>query len=376
MRIFYIAWPSPNHFHLPDSKLWDSNLYLPLVELGHDVVKFDDDFTNFVPYLDVTNPQHQQFQKTHRPRFSEQLVQRVREAHRRKPLDIFFSYLYSACVEPDAIREISRMGIPTVNWYCNASYQFNLVEEIAPAFDFCLVPEKFRLDDYRRVGANPIYCQEAANPNVYKSVDVDREFDVTFVGQCYGTRPRFVDALHRSGVDVKALGPNWEGQTKRHSPWKCLRRRAKSLMRGKPFDAPITLPTSVCGPPVSDDQLIEMYSRSKISLGFSSVAEIPKDGSPPIKQVRLRDFEATMSGAFYLVEAFDELAEFFEPDREIVFFNDQQDLIDKAKFYLQNPIERERIRLAGYRRARAEHTWHRRFENVFQAMGLENRCAV
>ena len=67
---------------------------------------------------------------------------------------------------------------------------------------------------------------------------------------------------------------------------------------------------------------------------------------PPIKQVRLRDFEAPMSGAFYLVERCDELAEFFEPDEEIVFFEDADELAEKAKYYLSHHAERERIRQA------------------------------
>jgi hypothetical protein len=113
-----------------------------------------------------------------------------------------------------------------------------------------------------------------------------------------------------------------------------------------------------------------MYSRSRISLGFSAVARVTKDGSPPIKQVRLRDFEAPMSGAFYLVERFDELAEFFEPGKEIVFFENEEDLVDESRFYLRNARERRRIRDAGLRRAREEHTWQRRFESAFRAMGL------
>ena len=121
---------------------------------------------------------------------------------------------------------------------------------------------------------------------------------------------------------------------------------------------------------MSDDELVAMYSRSRVSLGFGAVAQVPKDGSAPIKQVRLRDFEAPMSGAFYLVERFDELAEFFEPGKEVVFFEDADDLADKAAYYLRNEPERRRIRDAGLRRARAEHSWHRRFEDAFRAMGL------
>ena len=44
-----------------------------------------------------------------------------------------------------------------------------------------------------------------------------------------------------------------------------------------------------------------------------------------------------------------------------------------------HPEARERIRLAGMRRARAEHTWHRRFADAFVEMGLGDgkqlRCA-
>jgi spore maturation protein CgeB len=91
--------------------------------------------------------------------------------------------------------------------------------------------------------------------------------------------------------------------------------------------------------------------------------------------VRLRDFEAPMSGAFYLAERCDELAEFFEPDKEVVFFEDADDLSEKAKFYLAHDAARERIRQAGMRRARAEHTWQHRFATTFRQMGLNAAAA-
>jgi spore maturation protein CgeB len=158
--------------------------------------------------------------------------------------------------------------------------------------------------------------------------------------------------LIEAGVDVRAWGPRWDEQT-----WTARSKADEQLARR-------------AGAPLSDVDLVAMYSRSRISLGFSAVAHVPKDGSPPIKQVRLRDFEAPMSGAFYLVERFDELAEFFEPGKEIVFFEDEEELADKATYYLRHDAERRRIRDAGLRRAREEHTWHRRFETAFRSMGL------
>lgn len=360
MRIYYAAAASPNYWGLPDSKLWDVNLYQPLLDLGHDVVRFRYDFGPHNNHLDPLDPGQKQFIDANRPRLGEELLRQVRAAHRRAPLDLFFSYFYSAYVHPDVIPEISKMGIPTVNWYCNGSYQFDLVKEIAPAYDFCLVPEKFRMEDYRRAGANPIYCQEAANPNVYKPYeDLEPQYDVTFVGQRYGNRPDYVKRLIKAGVDVRVWGPRWN-------------QPPKKVDADPGLDAELSMRV---GPPLSDEELVRMYSRSRISLGFSAVAKVPGDGSPPIKQVRLRDFEAPMSGAFYMTEYFEELAEFFKPDEEVVFFNDADELADKAKFYLANPIERERIRIKGMIRARLRHTWHARFEQVFAKMGLPGRVA-
>ena len=67
---------------------------------------------------------------------------------------------------------------------------------------------------------------------------------------------------------------------------------------------------------------------------------------------------------------FEELTEFFEPDREIICFRDEAELLDKVRHYLRNDAARESIRDAGLRRARAEHTWHQRFSQAFRAMGL------
>lgn len=368
MRIFFAVPNTPHQTCLPASAVWHMNLRCPLVDMGHELVDFRYDYSALNLHLDPTILAHRTFITDHRPLFGEELVRQVTLAHRERPLDLFFSYFYAAYVEPEAIREIKRLGIPTMNWYCNASYQFHLVAEIAPAYDYCLVPEKFRLDDYRRVGANPIYCQEAANPSFYHPYDVPQEFDVTFVGQKYGDRPAYLRALYDAGLNVRAWGPHWQDADKSPS-WKRMARRIKWALVGPPRGL-LPFPLEQCGPPLSDDALIAMYSRSKISLGFTTVAELPADGSPPIKQVRLRDFEATMSGAFYLVEYFEELTEFFTPDREIVCFADAAELVDKARYYLRHEQERECIRQAGLERARREHTWQHRLSTIFRALGL------
>src|ERR1041384_5598708 len=181
MRIFYASDNSPNA-SVPSS-LWRNNLYCSLVELGHEVVEFQYDLSETFQKLDKEIPEQAEFIAHNRPKLTEALLQQLRAAHNKAPVDLFFSYFYDACVLPEAIDEIRAMGIKTVNWYCNGSYQLHLVSEIAPHYDWCLVPEKFRLRDYVAMGARPIYCQEAANPKIYKPYDLPIEYDVTFVGQ-------------------------------------------------------------------------------------------------------------------------------------------------------------------------------------------------
>ena len=384
MRIFYAVEYEPR----PGSRLWYNNLYLSLVDMGHRVVMLDYPLDPHYAHTDPANPVHQAFIRANRPQLEEALLHQVQAEHQRRPLDLFFSYFYSAFVRPGVIREIRDMGIVTVNWFCNASYQFDLVEEIAPAYNYCLVPEKFRLADYRRIGANPIYCQEAANPNVYKPYSLPREFDVIFVGQKYGDRPLYIKRLLDAGVNVRVWGPGW--QRSAHTPQPASRpspasrlaklrtvegwqRAGRKIQRWlgllSPPDPPVTLPPEICGPPLGDDDMIKMYSRSRISLGFSSCGDTHRTQNR-ILQVRLRDFEAPMSGAFYMVEYMEELEEFFEIGKEIVCYHDPASLVDKVKYYLAHEDEREKIRQAGHRRAVNEHTWQRRFQMVFEAIGL------
>jgi len=326
--------------------------------MGHDVVEFKYDLNETFLSLDTTDAHHRTLIQENRPKVSEELIGQVRVAHKIRPVDLFFSYLYDACVTPETIDEIRALGITAVNWYCNGSYQLHLVSEIAPHYDWCLVPERFRLNDYLRMGARPIYCQEAANPDVYKPYDLPLEYDVTFVGQAYGDRPAYIRHLINQGIDVRVWGRNWPLIP------------APGIAEGEPQPGSTEQKTTVYGGGIlSDDDMIRMFSRSRINLGFSSCGETHRT-SERILQVRLRDFEVPMSGGFYMVEYMKELEEFFEIGKEIVCYGDREDLSDKIKYYLVHDNERETVRRAGHERCLRDHTWKKRFAAAFAEMGL------
>lgn len=369
MRLFYAAGDKPNSA-LHASRIWYYNLYLSLRDLGFDLVSLEYDLDPHYNNADFTDPIKNEVNANYRPLLESALLDQIRQAHRKEHIDIFFSYFYSSFVRPEIITAIRDMGIITINWYCNASYQFHLIESLAPAYDFCLVPEKYRIDDYRKVGANPIYCQEAANPNFYKPYPLPQIHDVSFVGARYGDRPKFIRYLIDKGINVKVWGPGWSNLCAPQNPWKWPQfyaRRAKSRMKG--YCLSPLLSRDIVGGLLSDEEMVQMYSLSKISLGFSKVGETHLNASP-IKQVRLRDFEAAMSGAFYMAEYMEELEEFFDIGKEIICYFDEADLADKVKYFLKHESEREKIRQAGYQRAIQDHSWQKRFQDVFKQIGV------
>lgn len=370
MRIFYAAGSRPNEA-LPGSGIWRRNLRGALAALGHEVVDFGFDLEPFYGHADPRAAEVAEFVASQQPLLEAALLSQIKRAHSQRRIDMFFSYFYSSFARPETIHAIADMGIVTVNWYCNASYQFNLVRDIAPAYTYSLVPERFRLEEYRQAGAHPIYCQEAANPEFYKPHNLAREYDVTFVGAAYGDRPAYVRFLLDAGLDAHAWGPGWRDLTRR-LPASALPRRVTSQMKRRALGRPLhprRLPSSVAGDSLTDDDMVRMFSRSKISLGFSSVGATALSAKP-IRQVRLRDFEAPMSGAFYMLEYLEEIEDFFVPGKEIVCFEGQGDLVEKTRYYLAHETEREAIRLAGYERALRDHTWQKRLADAFAAMGL------
>ena len=66
----------------------------------------------------------------------------------------------------------------------------------------------------------------------------------------------------------------------------------------------------------------------------------------------------------------DEIAEFYKVGKEIETYNSTEEFIDKVRFYLSHPQAAERLRELGYQRARLDHTWVRRFEQLFREIGM------
>ncbi|MCP4109086.1 MAG: glycosyltransferase [Desulfobacteraceae bacterium] len=376
-RIFCAIPHSANNYALQESNIWYRNIAESLIKMGHEVV---------MPSFQVgdqyraTYKQGSEKQLHAREEFSERLVREIRQAHKNKPVDLILTYYNSNQIMAEAVDELRQIGPPVINYSCNNAHQFHLISEISPHFDFCIVPEKQALEKYKSVGANPLHIQMAANPYFYRPFKIQFCYDATFVGQKYLNRPEYIHYLCNNGISARVWGPNWRQITPlwngssfiasiRHLPGRILlRRHQRQQWKDSQKTDMFYLPETVCGGVLSDDDMVKMYSKSKISLNFS---EVKDEVTGEIKRhIRLRDFEGPMSGAFYMTGYQEELAEYYDIGREIVCYNTKEDLLDKVKYYLAHSYERDKIRDAGYQRTYRDHTWEQRFNQLFSMIGI------
>jgi spore maturation protein CgeB len=155
-------------------------------------------------------------------------------------------------------------------------------------------------------------------------------YDVSFVGSMYGYRAEWIAALRAGGIAVSCFGHGTENGV------------------------------------VSATEIPEIFRASRISLNFSGSGQ--GAGRREQRQIKARTFEVPGAGGFLLTEAAPELERYFAIGSEIVTFASPGELVERARYYLANPDERDAIARAGHARAIAEHTYEQRISQILEKL--------
>jgi spore maturation protein CgeB len=88
--------------------------------------------------------------------------------------------------------------------------------------------------------------------------------------------------------------------------------------------------------------------------------------------VNMRIYEACCSGSFQLTSEIKNngLEELYTPGEHLVVYDSMGDMLEKAKYYLDNDVERERIALAGFNHTIQNHTYNHRINVMMEKVGL------
>lgn len=300
-------------------------------------------------------------------------------------------------MSPAAVARIGEMGIRTANVTWDDTLMSHRVKKIAPAFDIYWVADPQAIGTMRKYGANILDQPTAANPRFFHPCEVPETLEISFCGQRYGSRVYYIEYLFANNVPVEIYGVGWKsaeqggnpgGQQRKLDLMPAVRHLASSvthqhgrtwaratlLRRLKKHRTTPAVQTAIdrhAHPPLPFEEMVRLFSSSKITLGFNELGHthLLKE---PLVVARTRDYEALSSGACHLMYRTPDMQKYFEEDRDVIFYSSADELVDKARYYLDPSRDKQRaiIRQNARERILSGHTWTHRFNRLFRELDL------
>lgn len=357
-----------------------------LSELGHDVHRHI--------YGDAVGEFYGRARRGVREEKNAKLVEVARKLQRSGGLDLIFCYVYDDFLLPMSAAELAGIGVPIVNLNVDMTNQWYRQIRTAKYFTYLLCAQRAHMKSLAAYGARTLYFPMAGRASIASTTrEVAPNAPITFLGSPTPYRRRVLSLLESAGLSIEVYGRYWQdGKVVQpeHSIEKTLsdvRNYALPRLRYEGLggvtaalasrsnrlfsrDVPEKGVRSVaqCGA-LPDSSLDSLFRNSQINIGFTRMRGLGS-GRRSDNQVKLRDFEVPLAGGFYLVEEAPDHRELFDVDREIVTWQSTDELIDKSRYYLSHEAERRAIAAAGQRRASRDHTWTRRFNELFRTLGI------
>lgn len=285
--------------------------------LGHEVALFDS------------------FSRRHDVDFAALNQRFLKEVDEFRP-DVIFTVLMSYEIWTETL-DLIRAGSPAliVNWGTDDSWKFSQVSRfLASHVDFHVTTDPAGTRQAEQAGLdNVVRSQWAASqtqllPPLPSGQCVQ---GVAFIGNLYGERRAWIEALQARGIAVATFG------------------------NGSAYGV------------VAAADIPKIHNKYMISLNFSnSGRQLSAAGVGRSTQIKARVFEVPGHGGALLTQNAPGLSDYFEMGKEIDVFDDVDGLKNKIEFYLSNPAARDRLAQAGFAKASARHTYDVRFRELLE----------
>ncbi|MBS0630866.1 MAG: glycosyltransferase [Verrucomicrobia bacterium] len=383
MKILLACQQSPHRYPIPAYGFWRTYFVEGLREAGHEVVEVEG--ADWARGLIPLTPADLR-------RWRDETWSRTLDTIRANPdLDFFLGYLYPRQIEYSAIRELQRLGLPAVNFFCDNVREYRrLPGDFAP-FDLHWVPEHAALPMYAARGwpalFAPMPCWVAP---ARRHVPEHEDQVVSFIGRRDPLRAALLAAAAEADLPLIISGGGWVPAVTPALPppsptlmarlddwidfyrrqgfgpaWQRLTSRRAAAPRETRFDF---LP--YLRPEPGDEAYAAILRRSAVTLGINRYPQLGVEGDAEPTYSRLRDLEAPMLGACYLTEWAPELPQLYDLGREIEVYRNAGELIGLAQALLADPARRRALRTAGLRRAHADHSVGATVGRIIARLGL------
>lgn len=238
-------------------------------------------------------------------------------------------------VPREAADILHTLGGKLIEFHCDPVRRFLELSKRKRFVDWFITTDERTLGWYENLQMKVINSQYAVS-SIYKTLNTERDIDVSFVGQSYGWRKDAIRILQKNGVDVQVFGKFWN----------------------KEDDSEM----------ISFDKVLNILSRSKICISF--LGSFPGTAAPD--QLKARVFEATAMGGCLVTTPSFNIDNYFIDKKEIFVCDKMTIMADTVKELLSNNNKRMEVAKAGKERTLTEHTWEKRFESIFSQIEKPN----
>lgn len=317
------------------------NFYKTLINMSKDVLYFD-----FM----------ENYHKFGKDKMNQILLDTVLK---EKP-DLMFCVLSNDELDKDIIKYISyKTDTVTFNWFCDDDWRFEGYSQFwAPCFNYVSTTSEEAFEKYNKAGHdNVILTQWACNHFYYQKLGLIKKYDVTFIGLPHGNRREWINNIISSGINLKYWGYRWRDIPTNifFKGFWFLPKRIKFLK--KLYEK--TISNIKNSTRISQEDMIKVFNQSKINLNLNLSSD------KKTIELKGRNFEIPGCGSFLLTGYAPHLEDYYEIGKEVVCFDNLEDLKVKINYYLKNEEEREKIASAGYLRTIKDHTYEKRFNKIF-----------
>ncbi|MEK9643960.1 MAG: glycosyltransferase [Alphaproteobacteria bacterium] len=196
-----------------------------------------------------------------------------------------------------------------------------------PLFDLCVTTKSFNANPEElpaRGAKRVLFVNNCFDPEIHRPLEPSLEIvdrygaSVGFIGSYEAPRARSLLHLAANDVSVRVWGNGWSRMSGAHP----------NLWIG--------------GRPLYDDAYAEAIAAITVNLGFLRQANRDRQTT--------RSIEIPACAGFMLHQYSEEMAKLLKPEREAVYFRDDDELLRSCRQWLNDAEKRDAVRWAGHKR--------------------------
>lgn len=254
---------------------------------------------------------------------------------------------------------LKQTKVKSAIWMTEDPYYMDWTIPLSTYFDYIFTIDQAALEQYKRLGHPYVYhLPLGTDPEIFHSILVSEEYtsDICLVGVPYSNRIELIEfLLKNTDYQIQIVGRGWG---KHNNEW------IKNLNRD----------LDLVNAWVKPETVVNYYNGSKIVLNIHrpSDEKYNKNRMGIIaKSINNRTFDAASCEAFQLIDSKEELANHFEVGKEIISFQDKNDLLEKIHYYIAHDEERKQIAIQARNRVLSSHTFQHRIDQLLMQVQSE-----